>query len=241
MRNFINTLELQNISRGILIWSDKMTAAARKVIDAMRQQFRLEDFEEAYLLVNITHHHLVPEHYVMSAEEKRELLQRYRLKDSQLPRIQINDPVARYFGLQRGQVVKITRRECERTTIPWWRYGKADFAALSVRTQHPRRLVVTARTVSASEERNHSPGDSVRLAPHFSPRPICPHSHSLSLYFYPRPLIRHTDIRSSTSPRAQKIDCSLITLPPTRIVRRLPHPKSYQTDRLSHHSLHLAI
>ncbi|PWN27766.1 putative 25 kd subunit of DNA-directed RNA polymerases I, II and III [Jaminaea rosea] len=109
MRNFINTLELQNISRGILIWSDKMTAAARKVIDAMRQQFRLEDFEEAYLLVNITHHHLVPEHYVMSAEEKRELLQRYRLKDSQLPRIQINDPVARYFGLQRGQVVKITR------------------------------------------------------------------------------------------------------------------------------------
>lgn len=112
MRNFINTLESHNIQRGILIWSEKMTSAARKVIDAMRAQFQLEDFEEAYLLVNITHHHLVPEHAVMTDQEKKELLQRYRLKDNQLPRIQINDPVARYFGLRRGQVVKITRREC---------------------------------------------------------------------------------------------------------------------------------
>ncbi|WFD31053.1 DNA-directed RNA polymerases II 24 kDa polypeptide (RNA polymerase II subunit 5) [Malassezia sp. CBS 17886] len=109
MRQFINVLEEKSITRGIIIWSDKMTSAAKKVIEAMRLQLVLEDFEEAYLLVNITHHQLVPKHEVLSAEEKAALLERYRLKESQLPRIQQVDPVARYFGLSRGQVVKITR------------------------------------------------------------------------------------------------------------------------------------
>jgi len=109
MRKLLGMLEDKAIKKGIIVFPGNMTPSARKVIVAMAQQYRLEEFSEADLLVNITRHALVPQHEVLSNEEKKQLLEKYRLKDTQLPRIQVADPVARYYGLKRGQVVKITR------------------------------------------------------------------------------------------------------------------------------------
>ena len=43
----------------------------------MAPKYILEQFLEAELLINITEHELVPQHVVMSQEDKTELLQRY--------------------------------------------------------------------------------------------------------------------------------------------------------------------
>ena len=42
----------------------------------MAQQYRLEEFSESDLLVNITHHALVPKHEVLTPEEKKTLLEK---------------------------------------------------------------------------------------------------------------------------------------------------------------------
>lgn len=47
-----------------------------KVIGAMSASYTLEDFEEASLLVNITHHTLVPKHEVLTPAEKKMLLEK---------------------------------------------------------------------------------------------------------------------------------------------------------------------
>ncbi|CAN1132456.1 DNA-directed RNA polymerase V subunit 5A [Linum perenne] len=62
----------------------------------------------ADLLVNITKHVLKPRHQVLPDEEKKQLLKQYSIEDKQLPRLLRNDAIARYYGLEKGQVVKVT-------------------------------------------------------------------------------------------------------------------------------------
>ncbi|TFK72974.1 RPB5 subunit of DNA-directed RNA polymerase [Pluteus cervinus] len=109
MKKLLDILEGKDIQRGIIVFPGTITPSARKVIAGMGNNFRLEEFSESDLIVNIVHHTLVPQHDVLTAEQKKLLLEKYRLKETQLPRIQLADPVARYFGLRRGNVVKITR------------------------------------------------------------------------------------------------------------------------------------
>ncbi|OWP04595.1 hypothetical protein B2J93_4874 [Marssonina coronariae] len=104
MRTFAQHCSQNNFATGILVTSVNITPAALKIIPAVAAETRIECFMDADLLVNITHHELVPKHVMLSKAEKAALLARYRLKDTQLPRIQLNDPVAKYYGLRRDGV-----------------------------------------------------------------------------------------------------------------------------------------
>lgn len=109
VRAFNHVVDENNFHTGVFITQTPISPSAVRLLSGVPGRI-CEHFQEQDLLVNITRHELVPKHVLLSPEEKAKLLARYRLKESQLPRIQVSDPVARYLGLRSGQVVKIIRR-----------------------------------------------------------------------------------------------------------------------------------
>ena len=110
IKDYAEKMKEADVKSAIIVVRTALTAFAKSALqEVFAPKFLIEQFQEQELLVNITEHNLVPSHEVLSQEEKETLLRRYRVKETQLPRIQHADPIARYYGLQRGEVVRITR------------------------------------------------------------------------------------------------------------------------------------
>ncbi|XP_020235987.1 DNA-directed RNA polymerase V subunit 5A [Cajanus cajan] len=90
----------------ILIVQNNITSQALKAVNSF--SFKVEIFQITDLLVNITKHVLKPKHQVLTDRQKKNLLKKYNIEEKQLPRMLQTDAIARYYGLEKGQVVKVT-------------------------------------------------------------------------------------------------------------------------------------
>ena len=107
----VNRLGVDDVRRGIFVTQRPMTDYAKKALVEIQKArgIVLEHFQEGELRVNITEHTLVPLHEVLSEADKAALLRKYHTVETKLPRIQVSDPIARYYGLRPRQVVRIVR------------------------------------------------------------------------------------------------------------------------------------
>lgn len=109
IRRYFEQMQDANVLKAIIVVKDSLTPYAIRAMKQIAPKYTLEHFIQSELEMNITKHHLVPVHIPLTSEEKNELLTKYKMKESALMKILHSDPVARYFGLKRGQVVKIIR------------------------------------------------------------------------------------------------------------------------------------
>jgi DNA-directed RNA polymerases I, II, and III subunit RPABC1 len=112
--------EVQNIIRGeygdFVSKSDKDSdkgpqdsGGSNRDLSLSKNEIIIETFTYSELRFDITEHCLVPKHELISDLEKKQLLSRYNIKESQLPKIAYNEAVVKYYGLQKSDIVKITR------------------------------------------------------------------------------------------------------------------------------------
>ena len=68
-----------------------------------------EIFWEEEFMINLVDHHIVPKHIVLNEKDRNEFYNSYQVKKNNLPRMFNTDPVARYYNMEVGDIVKIER------------------------------------------------------------------------------------------------------------------------------------
>ncbi|CAN8300731.1 unnamed protein product [Cochlearia groenlandica] len=109
IKSYVKRMKSDKVSRAILVVKKDLTKYALDALTVSTKHY-IEFFQEKELLMNVKEHAFVPVHQALTNEEKKALLEKYTVKENQLPRIRHTDPIAKYFGLKHGQVVKIIRQ-----------------------------------------------------------------------------------------------------------------------------------
>ena len=77
--------------------------------------------------IDVLLHELVPKHYLLTKEETKELLEKFKITVTDLPQIFEKDPVAIAIGAKEGDVVKIVRQsETTVKSIDYYRFVKKE-------------------------------------------------------------------------------------------------------------------
>lgn len=114
-------IEKQNIKSLIVVLREGISPAANRF--AQDYPLNITIFKEKELLFNIMKHGLVFKHRIVSLEEKTVLLKEKKVKEEHMPRILITDPVAKYLGARKGDVLEIERESETAGMALYWRFA----------------------------------------------------------------------------------------------------------------------
>ena len=72
--------------------------------------------------MDVLEHDLVPQHIVLSKEERKKVLEQFTIKKpNQLPTIHVSDPVIQMLEAKPGDLIKISRKSSIAKETPYYR------------------------------------------------------------------------------------------------------------------------
>jgi DNA-directed RNA polymerase subunit H len=70
---------------------------------------------------NILNHELVPKHLILNQEERKEVLDKYKIKPENLPKILLSDPAVKAAKAKEGDIIKLIRKSRTAGTSIYYR------------------------------------------------------------------------------------------------------------------------
>jgi len=74
IKKCVELMEKEKVPRAILVVEQNLTPFAKAHIQELTPKYHLEVFQEAELMINIKEHVLIPEHQVLTNEEKKDFV-----------------------------------------------------------------------------------------------------------------------------------------------------------------------
>jgi DNA-directed RNA polymerase I, II, and III subunit RPABC1 len=110
IKTFLKQIDNIQDKKLIFIFKAKIHHNNDKNIRDLIRETKYEVFAIKNLLFNVTKHNIVPKHLILTPEQTSDVMNLYAVKNrSQFPKILSTDPIARYYDMKPGQLVKITR------------------------------------------------------------------------------------------------------------------------------------
>ena len=102
-------MNAEHVQRAILIGKSKISPSAQAAILQVKSYLIIEFFQEKELMDLYIERDSAQRHSVLNNDEKQEFLDRYQIQETQIPKMDVNDPIARHYGLQKGEIIKMIK------------------------------------------------------------------------------------------------------------------------------------
>lgn len=108
IQEYISMIKKMDVWHCLIVYKDTVTPIAKKVVEESKDII-IELFNVEELQYNITKHYLVPKHELLFKKKSKECEQFKKKYSDKFPIILKNDPVSRFYGYEKGDIIKITR------------------------------------------------------------------------------------------------------------------------------------